>query len=117
MSPFPRPAASLATTPKRGDVVVFRWPGDRSQVWVKRVIGLPGDRVELRGGQVWLNGVATSVKADGIGAAEDDSGGSEPAHRYVETLPGGVSHPIFKLRDNGRLDNTPEVVIPPTICS
>jgi signal peptidase I len=77
------------------------------------VIGLPGDRVELRGGQVWLNGVATSVKADGIGAAEDDSGGSEPAHRYVETLPGGVSHPIFKLRDNGRLDNTPEVVIPP----
>ncbi len=65
-----------ATTPKRGDVVVFRWPGDRSQVWVKRVIGLPGDRVELRGGQVWLNGVATSVKADGIGAAEDEAAAS-----------------------------------------
>jgi len=110
---LPETGRVFATTPKRGDVVVFRWPGDRSQVWVKRVIGLPGDRVELRGGQVWLNGVATSVKADGIGAAEDDSGGSEPAHRYVETLPGGVSHPIFKLRDNGRLDNTPEVVIPP----
>jgi signal peptidase I len=109
---FPETGRVFATTPKRGDVVVFRWPGDRSQVWVKRVIGLPGDRVELRGGQVWLNGIATSVKSDGIGAAEDDSGGSEPAHRYVETLPGGVSHPIFKLRDNGRLDNTAEVVVP-----
>jgi signal peptidase I len=110
---FPETGRVFATTPKRGDVVVFRWPGDRSQVWVKRVIGLPGDRVELRGGQVWLNGVATQVKADGLGAAEDDSGGSEPAQRYVETLPNGVSHPIFKLRDNGRLDNTPEVTVPP----
>ncbi|MES2029547.1 MAG: signal peptidase I [Pseudomonadota bacterium] len=109
---LPETGRVFASTPKRGDVVVFRWPGDRSQVWVKRVIGLPGDRVELRGGQVWLNGVATTIKADGIGAAEDDAGGSEPAHRYVETLPGGVAHPIFKLRDNGRLDNTPEIVIP-----
>src|SRR5579872_1186948 len=38
----------LGTLPKRGDVVVFRWPGDRSQIWVKRVIGLPGDRISLR---------------------------------------------------------------------
>lgn len=110
---FPETGRVFATTPKRGDVVVFRWPGDRSQVWVKRVIGLPGDHVELRGGQVWINGKAAAVKADGIGAAEDDSGGSEPAQRYVETLPGGVAHPIFKLRDNGRLDNTPDVVVPP----
>jgi signal peptidase I len=35
-------------TPKRGDVVVFRWPGDTSQAWVKRVVGLPGDRVQMR---------------------------------------------------------------------
>jgi len=110
---FPETGRVLATTPKRGDVVVFRWPGDRSQVWVKRVIGLPGDHVELRNGRVWLNGVATAIKPDGLGAAEDDNGGSEPAQRYVETLPGGASHPIFKLRDNGWLDNTPEVVVPP----
>ena len=44
--------------------------------------------------------------------AEDDNGGSEPAYRYIETLPGGVSHAIFKLHDNGRLDNTPEVTVP-----
>jgi signal peptidase I len=109
---FPETGRVFASTPNRGDVVVFRWPGDRSQVWVKRVIGLPGDRVQVKQGQVWLNGVATQVKADGLGRAEDDNGGGEPAHRYVETLPGGVSHPIFKLYDNGRLDNTPEVTVP-----
>ena len=46
-----RAGASSRALPKRGDVVVFRWPGDRTQVWVKRVIGLPGDRIALRGGQ------------------------------------------------------------------
>ena len=53
------------------------------------------------------------AEADGIGEAEDDNGGTEPARRYIETLPGGVSHQIFKLYDNGRLDNTPEVTVPP----
>jgi signal peptidase I len=110
---LPETGRVLAATPKRGDVVVFRWPGDRSQVWVKRVIGLPGDRIQVQGGVVWINGVATQVKPDGIGAAEDDNGGSEPARRYIETLPDGVSHTIFKLFDNGRLDNTAEVLVPP----
>jgi signal peptidase I len=109
----PETGRVFGATPHRGDVVVFRWPGDRSQVWVKRVIGLPGDRVQVREGQVWINGQPASVKADGIGEAEDDNGASEPARRYVETLPGGVAHPIFKLYDNGRLDNTPEVTVPP----
>ena len=109
---LPETGRVLAATPKRGDVVVFRWPGDRAQVWVKRVIGLPGDRIAVRDGVVSINGVATQVKPDGIGAAEDDNGGSEPARRYVETLPDGVSHPIFKLYDNGRLDNTDEVTVP-----
>jgi signal peptidase I len=108
----PETGRIFGATPNRGDVVVFRWPGDRSQVWVKRVIGLPGDRVELRQGQVWINGAPASIKADGIGQAEDDNGGSEPARRYVETLPGGVAHPIFKLYDNNRLDNTAEVTVP-----
>jgi signal peptidase I len=109
----PETGRVFGATPNRGDVVVFRWPGDRSQVWVKRVIGLPGDRIQVRQGQVWINGAPASVKADGIGEAEDDNGASEPARRYVETLPGGVAHPIFKLYDNGRLDNTPEVTVPP----
>src|SRR3954466_15306710 len=53
---LPSPPRILGALPKRGDVVVFRWPGDRTQVWVKRVIGLPGDRVAMRGGHAVING-------------------------------------------------------------
>jgi signal peptidase I len=109
---LPETGRVFAETPKRGDVVVFRWPGDRSQAWVKRVVGLPGDRVQMRQGQLFINGRAAELKPDGIGQAEDDNGARESAYRFIETLPGGVSHEIFKLRDNGRLDNTPEVVVP-----
>jgi len=109
---LPETRRVFSGTPQRGDVVVFRWPGDRSQAWVKRVVGLPGDRIQMRQGQLFINDRAASLKPDGIGEAEDDSGGSEPAYRYIETLPNGVTHAIFKLRDNGRLDNTPEVTVP-----
>jgi signal peptidase I len=98
--------------PKRGDLVVFRWPGDPSQAWVKRVVGLPGDRIQMRQGQLFINGNPVALKPDGIGQVGDDNGGAEPARRYVETLPGGVSHTIFKMTDNGRLDNTLEVTVP-----
>ncbi len=110
---LPETGRLFGETPKRGDVVVFRWPGDTSQAWVKRVVGLPGDRIQMRQGQLYINGQAAQLKPDGIGDAEDDSGRNEPAYRYVETLPNGVSHLIFKMRDNGRLDNTPEVTVPP----
>jgi signal peptidase I len=109
---LPETGRVFGALPKRGDVVVFRWPGDRSQAWVKRVVGLPGDRIQLRQGQLFINDRAAELKPDGIGEAEDDNGGTEPAHRYIETLPGGVSHQIFKLYENGRLDNTPEVTVP-----
>jgi signal peptidase I len=110
---LPETGRVFGEPPKLGDVVVFRWPGDRSQAWVKRVVGLPGDRIQMRQGQLFINNHAASLKPDGIGEAEDDNGAVEPAYRYVETLPNGVSHAIFKLRDNGRLDNTPEVTVPP----
>ncbi|MHB8266844.1 signal peptidase I [Bradyrhizobium sp.] len=109
---FPETGRVFGAMPKRGDVVVFRWPGDRSQAWVKRVVGLPGDRIQMRQGVLFINGNPVALKPDGIGHAEDDNGGTEPARRYVETLPGGVSHTIFKMTDNGRLDNTPEVTVP-----
>jgi signal peptidase I len=110
---LPETGRVFGETPKLGDVVVFRWPGNRSQAWVKRVVGLPGDRIQMRQGQLFINDHAASLKPDGIGAAEDDNGGVQPAHRYIETLPNGVSHAIFKIRDNGWLDNTAEVTVPP----
>ena len=109
---LPETGRLFGETPKRGDVVVFRWPGDRSQAWVKRVVGLPGDRVQMRQGQLFINNHAASLRPDGTGDAEDDRGYSEKANRYIETLPNGVEHAIYKIRDNGRLDNTPEVTVP-----
>lgn len=109
---FPETGRVFGALPKRGDVVVFRWPGDRSQVWVKRVVGLPGDRVQMRHGVLHINGRPVTLKADGIGRTEDEFGGNEPARRYVETLPGDVSHTIFKTVDQNRLDDTPEVTVP-----
>jgi signal peptidase I len=119
MASLPLPVSVRATPrifaalPERGDVVVFRWPGDASQTWVKRVIGLPGDHIALDNGRVFINGVAASVRPDGIGDAEDDSGSYIKAARYTETLPGGRSHEIFKMRADGMLDNMPEIVVPP----
>ncbi len=109
---LPNTPRVLAALPKRGDVVVFRWPGDRSQVWVKRVIGLPGDRIGLRNGQVWINGTPVDIRSDGTGEAEAEDGGAVPAARYIETLPGGYEHPIFKMAAHGEYDNIADVTVP-----
>ncbi|KAJ8134060.1 hypothetical protein OY671_012726 [Metschnikowia pulcherrima] len=67
---MPRKSRSFGALPERGDVVVFRWPGDASQVWVKRVIGSPGDRIALRSGRLSINGDPVGLRADGVGEAE-----------------------------------------------
>jgi len=103
----------LGSLPQRGDVVVFRWPGDRSQVWVKRVVGLPGDRIAMRNGRLWINGEAVGLKADGLGPDEDEDGSIRQVARFTETLPGGRQHTIFKRDTFGMLDNMPELVVPP----
>jgi signal peptidase I len=110
---LPTSAHVLPGLPRRGDVVVFRWPGDRSQVWVKRVIGLPGDRISLRRGRVSINGEQVGIRPDGGGAAETEDGSSVPARRFIETLPGGREHLIYKLAGIDPLDNMSETMVPP----
>ena len=110
---LPQSGRVFGDLPKHGDVVVFRWPGDRSQVWVKRVIGLPGDKVALRDGRVIINGTPVGLKADGSGQSENEDGGRTSAARYVETLPGGKQHVIFKLTPSEPLDNMAEITVPP----
>ena len=106
---WPRTERILGALPQRGDVVVFRYPADRSQVWVKRAIGLPGDRVQMRAGRLWINGEVAGLKRDG--SALTDEGQS--AARYIETLPGGRSHAILKQREHSYVvDDTPEIVVP-----
>jgi signal peptidase I len=110
---LPNTSRVLAALPERGDVVVFRWPGDRSQVWVKRVIGLPGDHIGMRNGQVWINGAPVGLRPAGIGQTEVDDGGAVSAARYIETLPSGREHPIFKMVAHGEYDDTVDVLVPP----
>ncbi len=108
----PRTQRILGGLPDRGEVVVFRWPGDRAQVWVKRVIGLPGDRIQMRDGRLRINGAFVGLRADGTGEIETESGARMPARRFTETLPGGREHPIFKIDAHGALDDTPEITVP-----
>jgi signal peptidase I len=98
--------------PKRGDVVVFRLPRDTAQTYVKRVIGLPGDRIQMTGGHLFINGQAVALKADGTGRVEEGDGQWHDIARFTETLPGGVSHPILKAGWDEPLDNTPVFVVP-----
>src|SRR5580692_1951462 len=99
--------------PSRGDVVVFRWPGDRSQIWVKRVVGLPGDRIAMRDGKLWINGVSVGLRPEGLGQMETQDGSLEAVGRFIETLPGGRQHTIFKSNEFDPLDNMAELVVPP----
>ena len=99
--------------PERGDVVVFRPPAKPSDSWVKRVIGLPGDRLQMREGRLWINDQILPVSSDGVAQLEEDNGAKDVAGRYIETLPNGRQHPIFKLTDDGPLDNTQVYVVPP----
>ena len=92
--------------PGYGDVVVFRLPRDPSQSYVKRVVGLPGDRVQMRDGRLWVNGKELPLRPAGIGEAQDEDGTAEAAPRFVETLPNGREHPIFKFRQNSEYDDT-----------
>jgi signal peptidase I len=98
--------------PKRGDVAIFRLPRDPRETLVKRVIGLPGDRVQMVAGRLVINGEQVKLEAAGTGRVEDASGRHSPIGRFIETLPGGVSHTVFKTRWDGVLDDTPEFTVP-----
>jgi len=102
----------LDAMPVRGDIVVFRAPSDPRQIWVKRVVGLPGDRVAMKDGQLWVNGEKVALRSGGIGEMEMENGSIVPAPRYIETLPGGHEHAILKTANGGPLDNIAETVVP-----
>jgi signal peptidase I len=99
--------------PQRGDLVIFRLPGDTSVDYIKRLIGLPGDRVQMINGALHLNG--TPVKRERIADFVHDVMGDGKrirAKRWRETLPNGVSYETLDLQENGFLDNTQLYTVP-----
>ena len=97
--------------PRRGDVVVFKWPRDTSVNFVKRVIGLPGDRIQVLHGLLYVNGVPVERKRlDDV--AFRAGAFTLHAAQYIETLPNGPSYRVLQFADDGPLDNTQVFVVP-----
>ena len=124
----PIPGRILERQPERGDVVVFRHP-TRGVDFVKRVIGLPGDTVQVTGGQVILNGQPVPQTANGVFTEPKlpqgpgrtlprcfnepvAEGGACEKQRFTETLPNGVAHDVLNIVDGWPLDDTPVFTVP-----
>jgi signal peptidase I len=104
--------------PKRGDVVVFVPPNQQDTDFIKRVIGLPGDTIQVTNGQLFINGTVVP-RVDEGDYTDDSGGGPEIDREYSETLPGGKTHAVLKRTDGpepeGDTDpnNTQVYTVPP----
>lgn len=99
--------------PERGDVAVFKLPTDTSVDYIKRIIGLPGDRIQMIGGVLNINGEPVKRERAGDYVTQDSWGNVQRLSRYIETLPGGRQHIVIEAGDDGPLDNTMPYVVPP----
>lgn len=107
----------VSSEPARGDIIVFRQPKKTGIDYIKRLIGLPGDRIQVKEGRLYINGDIVQRELVGTETYPDEEG-PRIFTKYIETLPapksGGeaVKHYIYELSDNDSLDNTPEFIVP-----
>jgi signal peptidase I len=101
-----------AKEPDRGDVVVFKLPRDNETDYIKRVIGLPGDEIQMIHGVLQINGEPVKKERVEDYVTRDDTGRERHMARYRETLPNGVTYPVLDLVKEGIGDNTEVYKVP-----
>ncbi|MFZ3007807.1 MAG: signal peptidase I, partial [Phenylobacterium sp.] len=100
----------LDKQPQRGDVVVFHLPRDKKITYIKRLIGLPGDRIQVTEGQVYVNGKAIPRKP--LGTIEDPGAPGVQVMQYAEPKPNGASYVTFDRAPDHEGDDTEVYVVP-----
>ena len=114
LDPQAMPGRIFASEPKRGDIIVFKLPSDGQTDYIKRLIGLPGDKIQVLHGRLIING--EKVPREPIAPFLTVNHFNKPmeAPQYLETLPGGVQHRIIQIDgDEGTFDNTKVYEVPP----
>ncbi len=102
----------MNSEPERGDVVVFKLPTNPATDYIKRVIGLPGDRIQVTKGILQINGQPVVRQPVQDYVYRDGEARLRNGNLFVEKLPEGREHLILELTDNGYLDNTPVYTVP-----
>ncbi len=111
LAPIERGVRVPAGEVLRGDVVVFKLPSNPGIDYIKRVIGLPGDTIQVIDGRLYINHRLVHRESLGLEKVQEGDITMTMMH-YLETLPGGTIHSIYEESDEEMLDNTPEFVVP-----
>lgn len=106
------PGRVFADDVERGDVVVFRLPRDPGTYYIKRIVGTPGDKIQMVNGELHLNGAAVPrIKLDDY-VRTNEYGREESFEQFEETMPNGKSYITLNIEHRPRADNTEVFIVP-----